>query len=107
MSTEIKTMSAKELTEAVAALTATVADLQKKVEELQSSKTKSTASTRDMTDDDARRILTGDLATKSHKDAASELGLSYGQIYSCRLEFTFKNIHKEMKAAGTKNAWVK
>jgi hypothetical protein len=63
--------------------------------------------TREMTDDDARNILTGDLAKAKHKDAAAKLGLSYGQVYSCRLEFTFKHIHKEMKAKGIKNEWMK
>ena len=51
-------------------------------------------STRDMTEDDARRALIGDLADKSHKDAATELGLSYGQIYSARKGFTFKSVYK-------------
>lgn len=52
-------------------------------------------SERDMTEDDARRISLGDLKDKSHKDAAKELGLSYGQIYSARKGFTFKAIYKE------------
>ena len=68
---------------------------------------KTTSAAREMTDADARRILTGDLKDMKPKDAASALGLSYGQIYSCRLEFTFKHIHKEMKAAGQVNGWVK
>lgn len=59
-------------------------------------------STREMTDDDARRILIGDLAQLSHKDAAKSLGLSYGQIYSARKGFTFKNIYKEWRDAGNK-----
>lgn len=54
-------------------------------------------STREMTEDDARRALLGDLATKSHKDAAVELGLSYGQIYSARKGFTFKGVYKEFR----------
>lgn len=54
-------------------------------------------SERAMTDDDARRILAfGDLEGASHKDAAEKLSLSYGQIYSCRKGFTFKEIHKEI-----------
>jgi len=53
-------------------------------------------STREMVEDDARRILTGDLAEFSHKEAASELGLSYGQIYSCRGGYTFKKLHEEI-----------
>ena len=68
---------------------------------------KSNSAAREMTDADANRILTGDLANAKHKDAASTLGLSYGQIYSCRLEFTFKHIHKAMKAANKANPWVK
>jgi len=82
--------------------------LRKQVEELQSKiEPKRNEATREMTEDDARRILTGDLATTKHKDAAGTLGLSYGQIYSCRLEFTFKQIHKEMKDANIANPWVK
>ena len=68
---------------------------------------KTNATAREMTDADAQRILTGDLKDMKHKDTASALGLSYGQIYSCRLEFTFKHIHKAMKVAGQINPWVK
>lgn len=54
-------------------------------------------SDREMTDDDARRIMgTGDLANESHKSTAEKLGLSYAQVYSCRKGFTFKHIHKEL-----------
>jgi hypothetical protein len=49
----------------------------------------------------------GDLADKKHKEAAEALGLSYGQVYSARLGFTFKNVAKELKDSGTKNAWIK
>ena len=59
-------------------------------------------STREMTEDDARRLLLGDLAAKNHKDAANELGLSYGQVYSSRKGFTFKGIYKEWRDAGNK-----
>jgi len=69
--------------------------------------TKPATAAREMTDADAVRILSGDLAQSKHKDAASALGLSYGQIYSCRLEFTFKHVHKAMKTAGTPNPWMK
>lgn len=50
---------------------------------------------RTMTDEDARRVIYGDLKDVSHKAAAEQLGLSYGQIYSARKGFTFKPIHKE------------
>jgi hypothetical protein len=53
----------------------------------------------DMTEDDARRIQLGDLKDISHKDAALQLGLSYGQIYSARKGFTFKNVYKEVRDA--------
>lgn len=53
-------------------------------------------SERTMTDDDARRVMVGDLKDKSHKECAELLQLSYGQIYSARKGFTFKPIYKEM-----------
>ena len=56
-------------------------------------------SERDMTEDDARRILLGDMKDVAHKDAAKELGLSYGQVYSARKGFTFKGIYKEWRDA--------
>jgi len=84
-----------------------IIELQAQVKELQSKAQPATkVEGKEMTDEDARRILTGDLASKKHKDAASELGLSYGQIYSCRLEFTFKHIHKEMREAGKANPFT-
>ncbi len=49
-------------------------------------------SERSMTDEDASRIKFGDLKDKSHKEAAKVLGLSYGQIYSCRGEYTFTHV---------------
>lgn len=52
---------------------------------------------RTMTDDDARRVINGDLKDASHKAAAEALGLSYGQVYSARKGFTFKPIHKEIE----------
>jgi hypothetical protein len=56
-------------------------------------------STREMTEDDARRILLGDMKDVAHKKAAEELGLSYGQVYSARKGFTFKGIYKEWRDA--------
>lgn len=90
----------------MAELTKLVLELQARVEKLEQPKT-TNSSGKEMTDDDARRILTGDLASTKHKDAAEKLGLTYGQVYSCRLEFTFKNIHKEMKDNKQANPWKK
>ena len=59
-------------------------------------------SQREMTEDDARSILLGELKDKSHKAAAEELGLSYGQIYSSRKGFTFKGVFKEWRDAQPK-----
>lgn len=59
-------------------------------------KSRGLASTREMTDEDARRVMTGDLASASHKAAAETLGLSYGQIYSARGGYTFKHVAKEV-----------
>ena len=88
-------------------LVATIAALQARIEKLEESAKPKNVAQREMSDDDARRILTGDLATTKHKDAAEQLGLSYGQIYSCRLEHTFKHIHKEMRDANVPNTWKK
>lgn len=75
------------------------------LEEKVGSRNKSAAVKRNMTDDDARRVLTGDQKDVNHKDAGSNIGLTYAQVYSCRLEFTFKHVHKELRDKGWKNAW--
>jgi hypothetical protein len=97
--TPVTNMSLKELQ-------ALVLQLQERIVILETPKAKSDAGI-EMTDEHARRILTGDLAQTKHRDAAEKLGLSYGQVYSCRLEFTFKHIHKEMAAAKVANPWKK
>lgn len=91
----------------LADLTALVIGLQARIVVLETPKVTTNASTKEMTDDDARNILFGDLANTKHKDAAATLGLTYGQIYSCRLGYTFKNIHKEGKDTGKTNPWMK
>lgn len=106
MESEVKVPSVKELPEIIVALAARIEELEKKIVELTATPTKATP--KEMTKDDARRVLTGDLKDKKHKEAAETLGLTYGQVYSCRLEFTFKDVHKELKnAEGYKNPWVK
>lgn len=54
-------------------------------------------STRDMTEEDAQRVMLGDLRTTSHKEAAKILGLSYGQVYSARFGHTFKGVYQEAR----------
>lgn len=55
------------------------------------------ASTKEMSEADAIRVISGDLKDLKHRDAAVKLGLSYGQVYSARLGFTFKKANKENK----------
>lgn len=59
---------------------------------------------RNMTDEDALRVMTGDLKDLAHKDAAERIGLTYAQVYSCRLEFTFKHVHKNLRDGATSDA---
>lgn len=59
-------------------------------------------SVRQMTEEDAKRIMLGDLKAESHTKAAETLQLSYGQIYSARKGFTFKAIYQEMMKAAPK-----
>lgn len=82
------------------------------IETLVLARNASAATKRNMTDDDALRVLTGDLKDLSHKDAAEKIGLTYAQVYSCRGEFTFKHVHKALRDASTsdapwKNPWAK
>mgnify|MGYP001398937990 CR=1 FL=1 len=91
----------------LAELTQLVFELQARIVVLETPKA-TNVSQREMTDDDARRILNGDLKDTKHKEAGEKLGLSYGQIYSCRLGYTFKAIHKELsQVQGYKNSWIK
>jgi len=60
-------------------------------------------SERTMTEEDARRVMLGDLKEMSHKQCAEILNLSYGQIYSARKGFTFKPIYKEMMESKNKS----
>lgn len=51
-------------------------------------------STREMTEDDAKKIMLGEYKDLKHSEAANRLGLSYGQVYSARKGFTFKPIYQ-------------
>lgn len=80
-----------------------------KLETLVLARNASAATKRNMTDEDALRVLTGDLREISHKEAAEKIGLTYAQVYSCRLEFTFKHVHKDLRdnVKEWKNPWSK
>lgn len=84
----------KNLESRITVLEDIVNQLQAKVEGLKT-RDRGPSSTRAMTDEDARRIILGDLKGESHKKAAETLGLSYGQIYSARGGYTFKHIVEE------------
>jgi hypothetical protein len=78
---------------------ATLADVIAKVNELAARsaarRDRGPESTKQMTEDDARRCMLGDLKEASHTKAAEALGLSYGQVYSARKGFTHKPIYKQ------------
>ncbi len=74
---------------------------------LMDSRNRSAAVKRNMTDDDARRVLIGDVASLPHKQAAESIGLTYAQVYSARMQFTFKHIHKELSKTEWVNPWRK
>lgn len=59
-------------------------------------------SEKDMDESDARLILLGEMRNVSHKECAEKLGLSYGQVYSARKGFTFKNVYKEFRDSQSK-----
>jgi hypothetical protein len=81
----------------------TVARLQELVE----GRNKSAPTKRNMTDADARRCLVGDTKDLDHKEAAAAMGLTYAQVYSCRMQFTFKHVHKALKDEGLFGPWNK
>jgi hypothetical protein len=49
-------------------------------------------SERSMTREDAWKVKFGPLKEATHKAAAKELGLSYGQVYSARGDYTFNDV---------------
>ena len=86
----------KTLADAIAA----IAVLQKQVEDLMQltgGKQRGPKTERPMQEEDAFRIKFGDLKDLNHKEAAAELALSYGQIFSCRGGYTFKHVRADWK----------
>lgn len=94
-------------------LETTVEDLTNRIVEMRaefdawSEGNKSSPDKRPMTKADARRAMTGVEKDMNHKDAAEAIGLTYAQVYSARMEFTFKEVHKELRDTGWKNPWKK
>jgi hypothetical protein len=82
----------------VAELEAQVKELISKYEEMLNNKRdRGPASEREMTEEDAFKIKFGELKSMKHKEAAEKLGLSYGQIYSARGGYTFKQVKEDWK----------
>lgn len=93
-------MTIKELTEKaeaqevrISTLEAQIESLMRKIESL--TVKKGPSSQREMTLEDAERVINGDLKDVPHKKAAETLNLSYGQVYSARGGYTFKNVTKK------------
>lgn len=59
-------------------------------------------SQRAMTEEDARKVVLGDMASKPSKQAAVLMGLSYGQVYSARNGYTFKEVYDEKQKSEQK-----
>ena len=89
-----------DLRDLVKAQDALILALQNNVQELKSqgsiNRDRGPKSEGEMIEEHAVRVMLGDLRDKSHKDAALELKLSYGQIYSARKGYTFKKIYQRM-----------
>jgi hypothetical protein len=54
-------------------------------------------SDRAMTEEDAVRVIVGDLAQTPIQEAAETLKLSYMQVYTAKKGITFKHVHEELK----------
>ena len=94
------TLTLKDLQAQIDDLKATIIAQGEMIEELKSqgsvNRDRGPKSEGEMTEEHAIRVMLGDLREKSHKDAALELKLSYGQIYSARKGYTFKKIYQRM-----------
>jgi hypothetical protein len=105
MSTDIKAsatvQNAISLLNAKASLSEVVTKLNELANYVNNIKTRDRGpkSSRIMTNEDAYNVKFGDLKSTSHKEAAVKLGLSYGQVYSARLNYTFLNIKEDFKSS--------
>jgi hypothetical protein len=84
-----------ELWDLVDGLELEVASLRTEFDDLKKSVSFKPRSQRAMTEEDARRVVLGDMASKPSKQAAVLMGLSYGQVYSARNGYTFKEVYDE------------
>lgn len=92
------------------AMNGLMAEMNGRVEEIETlvrGRNKSAPVKRNMTDEDAVRCATGDAKGLDHREAADLVGLTYAQVYSFRLGYTFKHVHKQLRDAGWANPWEK
>lgn len=81
-------------------LTQLVADLTARIEVLESAnkpRDRGPKSEKEMTEAHAFAVKFGEDKGLKHKAAAEKHGLSYGQIFSCRGGYTFKQVTKDWK----------
>ena len=79
-----------------------IVDLETRVvvlEEQLAAKRPAAKSENSMTEEHAFRVKFGDLKGLKHGRAAEALGLSYGQVFSCRGGYTFKTVTKDWTPA--------
>ena len=84
-----------------------IADLETRVvvlEEQLAAKRPASKSENSMTEEHAFRVKFGDLKDHKHGKAAEALGLSYGQVFSCRGGYTFKTVTKDWMPAAVETA---
>ena len=99
-----------ELIEAHQALISVAAEMSGRIEDLEAlvkGRNRSAPIKRNMTDEDAVQCAMGDVRDMDHKQAAEQLGLTYAQVYSFRLGYTFKHVLKDLRDNGWDNPWVK
>lgn len=99
-------MNQADLIKTVETLAARVEALETQLEAINKPRDRGPKSQGEMTDAHAYRVKFGDMKDTKHKAAAEALGLSYGQIFSCRGGYTFKHVKDDgtWNADGTKKA---
>ena len=94
-------MNQAEMIKTIETLCARVEALEAQVTALSAPRDRGPKSTGEMTEEHAFRVKFGDLKDTKHKAAAELLKLSYGQIFSCRGGYTFKQVTKDWKKPAT------
>jgi DNA-directed RNA polymerase specialized sigma24 family protein len=100
-------MKVEEMKSMIEEQAAMIVTLAARIEALEGKVNTVKAEVKEMTDADAESILVGEFRDLKHKEAAEKLGLTYGQIYSARLGYTFKHVVKRLKDSGQLSQWVK